>query len=363
MATPALLEGRLHLVRPGFRLDTGRFSLPLQGITAIFGPSGSGKSTLLRAVAGLEPTVGGELHAAGNCWLSASQHVPPRARRVGMVFQDAALFPHRDVLGNLQLAARWARLDDAARSITDVAARTSITGLLGQAVTTLSGGERQRVAIARALVGQPRLLCLDEPVSALDRAARSAMLGLLFTLSRDHALPMLYVTHAADEVERIADRVVFMDAGRIRAALPLAEALAQPDSPLFADEGPVSVLHGRLEHDPASGLARFLHETTSGRVELQLQADALSSAATTRLRVRARDVAIARRPLLESSLLNQLPATLLAVHAHGERRVLALRLEDGQALLAEISRHSAERLALSPGEPLHALVKSVALGD
>lgn len=362
MPAPASLDGHLTLARPGFRLDTGAFTLPLQGITAVFGPSGCGKSTLLRVLAGLEATARGELRAGGEQWLSSAGHVPARQRRVGLVFQHAALFPHRDVRGNLTLAARWARCADIPRALAEVAERTGITALLGQRVATLSGGERQRVAIARALLGHPRLLCLDEPVSALDRAARTAMLAFLTELCRDHALPMLYVTHAAEEVERIADRVVFMAGGRICAVQSLTDALADPASPLFADDGPVSVLQGRLE-PVGPGLHGFRNAGPDGVIELLLIADGPASAGSPRLRVRARDVAIARQPVADSSLLNQLPASLLAVHPRGERHVLGLRLDDGQTLLAEISRVSAERLSLRIGERLHALVKSVALGD
>ncbi len=362
------LEGALRLQRSGFRLDTGPFSLPLDGITAVFGPSGSGKSTWLRAIAGLEPSCRGQLRAGEVVWHDDARQLPSRARGVGMVFQDAALFPHRDVLGNLRLATRWAARDDAASAIADVATQTGIGALLGHRVGALSGGERQRVAIARALLARPRLLCLDEPLSALDRPARASLLELLTTLCREHRLPMLYVTHAAEEVERIADRVVCMQGGQIIAIESLASSLTRPDSPLFADDGAVSVLHGALEpqadaEHAREGLRHFVHANEHGHIRFALLADQRLPTGLRRLRVRARDVAVARQALADSSLLNQLPATLLALHADGTRCLLTLRLADGQTLLAEISRHSAERLGLRAGDALHALVKSAALGD
>jgi molybdate transport system ATP-binding protein len=233
-----------------------------------------------------------------------------------------------------------------------------VADLLDQSVTTLSGGQRQRVALARALLAQPRLLCMDEPLSALDWRAKAELLALIDTLARETGIPVLYITHAPQEVERLADRVIFMQDGRIERIETLHEALARPDSPLFAEEGPVSVLQGRLSAPDADGLTAF--GNASLRLRLSLPPTACPSA--TRLRVLARDVSLATLQPQGLSILNQLPITITALHPDAPGRVAVVcQLADGQTLLAEITRYSCQLLALTPGMAAFALIKSVAL--
>jgi molybdate transport system ATP-binding protein len=352
-----MIEGQLTLKKGNFTLQSGAFAFAAQGISVLFGRSGSGKSTLLRAIAGLDGDTRGQLSFNGETWQNQAWRLPTTRRNIGFVFQDAALFPHLTVRGNLDYACRRAPTASA-DALHKMAERVGIVHLLDQAVTTLSGGERQRVAIARALLSQPRLLCMDEPLSALDWQARAELLSLIDALAQETGLPVLYITHAPREVERLASRVIFMVDGRIERIETLREALARPDSPLFEQEGPVSVLQGRLQSTDAHGLATF------GNAALQLRLSLASGAnpSATRLRVLARDVSLATLQPQGLSILNQLPVTLSALHPGAPGRVTVVcQLADGQALLAEITRYSCEALGLRPGMQAFALIKSVAL--
>jgi len=352
-----MIEGNLTLKKGNFALQTGAFAFPAQGVSVLFGRSGSGKSTLLRAIAGLDADTRGTLRFKGETWQNQAWRLPTTQRHIGFVFQEAALFPHLNVRGNLDFACQRAPAA-AADALAKIAARVGISQLLDQAVSTLSGGERQRVAIARALLAQPRLLCMDEPLSALDWRAKAELLALIDALAQETGLPVLYITHAPLEVERLAGRVIFMADGRIERIETLRDALARPDSPLFDEEGPVSVLQGSLLGTDEHGLASFGNTTL--RLHLSLAPGARPSAS--RLRVLARDVSLATVQPQGLSILNQLPITIAAIHPGATGRVTVVcQLADGQQLLAEITAYSCQTLALKPGMQAFALIKSVAL--
>ena len=194
-----------------FDLDVA-FDLPDAGVTALFGPSGSGKTTVLRCLAGLE-RLAGELIVGDEVWQDARRLLPPHRRRIGYVSQGGALLPHVSVRGNLAYAIR--RAPAGTFAFDDIVARTGIAGLLDRAPSRLSGGETQRVAIARALLVQPRLLLMDEPLSALDAEARGDLLAMIEALLADIAVPVFYVSHDAAEVARIASRTIRLRGGRI----------------------------------------------------------------------------------------------------------------------------------------------------
>jgi molybdate transport system ATP-binding protein len=354
-----MIEGQLNLELGSFQLQSGAFAFDTQGITVLFGRSGCGKSTLLRAITGLDHNTRGMLRFNGERWQDGASCLPTPQRNIGFVFQDAALFPHLTVRGNLTYAIKRAPAQTI-EALQQLAERVGIAHLLDQAVTTLSGGERQRVAIARALLSKPRLLCMDEPLSALDWRAKAELLTLIDELAHETGVPILYITHAPMEVERLATRVVFMADGRIERVETLREALARADSTLFDEEGPVTVLHGVLRPRDSDGLMSFGNE----RVTLRLVASAVNidRGKSTRLRVLARDVSLAISEPQGLSILNQLPITIAAIHPHDNGRVtVACQLADGEILLAEITHYSMLKLGLALGQPAFALIKSVAL--
>jgi molybdate transport system ATP-binding protein len=363
-----MIEARLQLSRPGFELDVD-LRLPESGITALFGPSGCGKTTVLRALAGLERATG-RVALGPEVWQDDARRawLPTHCRPVGYVIQEAALFPHLTVRGNLDYARRRSPPGAANGPVSDfsleaVVALLGIAPLMARRPGTLSGGERQRVAIARALATAPRLLLMDEPLAALDAARKAEILPYLERLHRQLRLPVIYVTHALDEAALLADHLVLMRAGRVQASGPLAELMSRPDLPLGPnDEAGVVIEAAVLEHDAAYGLSRLGFEGG------QLWTVRAHAAPGERLRVRvlARDVSVARQAPAQTSVLNLLPVVLQSLQwGHGAQASTALlRLQlPGSAvhLLARVTRRSVDLLALRPGEALFAQVKGVAL--
>jgi molybdate transport system ATP-binding protein len=350
-----MLDIQTTLVREHFTLYIPQLSLPSTGVTALFGRSGSGKSTLLRILAGLEKQALGRIQFNDQLWQDGKQFVPPQARSVGVIFQDGALFPHMTVRQNLQFALLRAPLT---QDLVDVAARCRIDHKLDAPVPTLSGGEKQRVAIARALLSSPQLLLLDEPLSALDTATKKEILPFLEELKSELGLPMIVVTHAPAEVERLADRVVFLRDGQVDCVETLQQALARADSPLFADEGASSVLMAQVDVlDAGDGLSRLRLDGT----DCALWIPKVDHLGGFRVRVMAKDVGIGLTAPQDSSLLNVLKATIERIELQDTMRVLlALRIGE-QKLFAQISQRSLRQLALSEGIQVFALIKAVAL--
>ena len=348
------LSIQTKLVRDHFTLDIPELTLPPTGVTALFGRSGSGKSTLLRVLAGLENKAVGRIQFNDQVWQDGKQFMPAQARGVGVIFQDGALFPHMTVRQNLQFAlARAPRSQD----LVEVASRCRIDHKLDSPVPTLSGGEKQRVAIARALLSAPQLLLLDEPLSALDTATKKEILPFLEELKDSLNLPMIYVTHAPAEVERLADRVVFLQQGRVDQVETLAQALSRADSPLFADEGASSVLMAQVATLQAGdGLSCLTPVST----QCSLWLPEVAHAGNYRVRIMAKDVGISLSEPINSSLLNVLKVTIERVEPTEQSALLTLRLGE-QPLFAQISLRSLRQLQLSVGVQVYALIKAMAL--
>lgn len=354
------LRASLTLQRSGFALNCDNLCISTQGITVIYGPSGAGKTTLLRAIAGLENHASGTVYFRDKCWQGNNIFVPTAQRNVGFVFQDAALFPHLSVRGNLNYALKRCPQGQPSQ-LQSTAHRVGLEGLLERPISVLSGGEKQRVAIARALLSCPQLLCMDEPLSALDWSSRNELLTLIESLAHETKIPVLYVTHTPREVERLASRIVFMQNGSIARCESLQDALANPHSPLFDEEGPLCVLEGITQYDEEDALLVF---RTEGGVRLRMATNTHTTRSQTRLRILARDVSIALNEPEGISILNQLPSTIHALTPQGDGRILVhLRLSDGQILYSQITAFSANRLKLQAGQSVFALVKSVALID
>ncbi|MDE2400126.1 MAG: molybdenum ABC transporter ATP-binding protein [Burkholderiales bacterium] len=378
------MELRLKLAYPGFSLEVD-LTLPGRGVTAIFGPSGCGKTTLLRCVAGLNRAPVGRVAVAGQVWQDETPtsetpaiFVQPHKRAVGYVFQDARLFDHLDVRGNLLYGMKRAGVSVKGSEFDQIVAWLGLTSVLARRPQHLSGGERQRVALARALLTRPQCLLMDEPLSALDAQRKNEILPYLERL-RDHVnLPVLYVSHATDEVARLADHLVLMDAGRVTACGPLTELMSRLDLPLTHADDAGAVLEASVtEHDAADGLSQLTlageHLTGPGREPHTLWVGLSPHPVGHRVRARvlARDVSIALTRFKGSSILNILPATIEAMRPDGVGTVmLSLRLghygvldtrRDAPSLLARLTKRSCDQLQLQPGRSVFAQVKGVAL--
>ncbi len=355
------LDARLAADLGAFTLDV-RFTAPPRGVTALFGPSGCGKTTVLRCVAGLTRVPSGELRLDDTVWQDARTFLPPHRRPVGYVFQEASLFPHLSVRRNLLYGQRRAATD-AGIAFDEVVALLGLERLVDRRPARLSGGERQRVAIGRALLSQPRLLLMDEPLSALDRFSKDEILPYLERLHRRLSIPALYVSHDLSEVERLADHVVLLAEGRVRASGPLATLATRLDLPLSRAAGAAAVLDGTVaEVDTAHGLSRL---TVAGG-SLWVPGAAWAVGTRHRLRVPAQDVSLVVGPPARSSILNVLPGVIHAADDTAEggclRVVVGLgEAGTGEALLAAITRRSWHHLGLSVGQPVHVQVKSVGL--
>ncbi len=355
----AVLRGALKLQLGQFKLDSRAFELPLQGVTVLFGRSGSGKSSLLRALSGLDKHTQGELHFANQCWQDGNWALVTQKRNIGFVFQDAALFPHMNVRQNLMYALKRLPQGVQAPDFDEIVQRIGIADKLQRDVNSLSGGEKQRVAIARALLQRPQILCMDEPLSALDWRSKAEMLSLIEEVAETYQIPLIYITHSPAEVERLADRIVFMREGRIERIETLQEALARPDSPLFDDEGAVSVLQGR-----SLAIENGLRPVEMGEDILWLSDTTEVHKEKVRVRVVAKDVSLALSDPQQLSIMNHLPAEVLELIPEDNQRMLVrLALQDGQKLFSEITKSSAIRLGLKEGTKLFALIKSVAIAE
>ncbi|WP_340109557.1 molybdenum ABC transporter ATP-binding protein [Pikeienuella sp. HZG-20] len=347
----------IRLAYPGFDLDF-QAEIAGRGLTALFGPSGCGKTTVLRTLAGLEPNAAGRVSYNGEIWQDAKTFLPPHRRGVGYVFQDARLFPHLTVAGNLAYAERRARRAGRRPAYDQVVAALALAPLLARRPGGLSGGERQRVAIGRALLTAPRILLLDEPMAALDEGRKEEVTPYIEALRETATTPILLVSHSLTEVARLASDIVVMREGRALRAGPLDELLADPGfAPVIGPSMAGAVLTGRVVAHHDDGLS----ELALGPARVFLPGVAAPVGATLRFRIRADDVILAVGPVSKLSALNILPAVVEDVHlGGGPGAMIALRVGD-QRLLARVTRRSLNALGLAPGAPCSAVVKSVAV--
>lgn len=352
----------LSLSHADFHLQV-ELNLPGRGITALFGPSGSGKTSLLRCVAGLERPAQGRIEINGECWQDGTRRhfLAPHKRALGYVFQEASLFPHLSVRGNLEYGQKRIAAGERRIDLDQAVQLLGIDHLLARDPATLSGGERQRVGIARALLTSPRLLLLDEPLAALDGKRKQEILPYLERLHDELDIPMLYVSHAADEVARLADHLVLLEQGHALASGPLEQLLARLDLPLAQGDDAASVLHARVcGHDAHYQLLEL--QLPNSELRLRLPHAPLPNGQDLRLKVPARDISLSLEPPGPSSIINRLPVRIVALVEAPQPAQVLVRLElAGQPLLARITRYSRDQLDLHAGQTLWAQFKAVAL--
>lgn len=347
---------RLRSVRVAFDL-----ALADAGVTVLFGPSGAGKTTIIRALAGLERIEAGEIRADGEVWDDGGRSfVPARRRRVGLLFQDQALFPHLDVAANVAYGLRRMPRAERARRVARALDACAIAGYERRAVPELSGGQAQRVALARALAPEPRLLLLDEPFSGLDDPTRVRLRAELRRLVRETGVPALVVTHDRDEAVALGDRLVVLIEGRIHQVGVPSEVFDRPaDLDVAAAVGMDTIVPARLVDD-----ARPVHgaQAVVDVGAVRLLADVSRSGLPRDLAVclRAGDVGVAepgRRPADPAT--NVVPTRVVAVEEAAE--LLRVRLDAGFPLVCLLTRHDARRVPLAPGSAVDAVIPAAAV--
>ncbi|WP_263141188.1 molybdenum ABC transporter ATP-binding protein [Pseudomonas sp. RIT-PI-AD] len=354
------IEARLRVDYPGFSLDVD-LCLPGRGITALFGHSGSGKTTCLRCVAGLERSRG-QLKVGGETWQDSARglFLPTHRRPLGYVFQDARLFEHLDVRDNLRYGLKRVPASQRRVALEQASELLGLDHLWARRPAHLSGGERQRVGMARALLAGPRLLLMDEPLAALDLRRKQEILPYLERLHAELDIPILYVSHAPDEVARLADHLVLLEQGRVRASGPLGETLARLDLPLALEEDAGVVIEGRVgAYDVSYSLLRL---ELPGALHLLVAHAPAQAGHSMRCRIRARDVSLSLERQQDTSILNLLPVRVVEQMPADQPAHVLVRLDAaGTPLLARITRYSRDRLDLREGQRLWAQVKAVAL--
>lgn len=348
---------RLPLAAFELRLD---LSWPGRGVTVLWGASGAGKTSVLRAIAGLTRPVEARIEVAGQCWQDsqAGLWVPPHRRRAGMVFQEASLFEHLDVRGNLDYGLKrsgtpWRDLDAAIELL-------GIGSLLDRRVVALSGGERQRVALARALTTSPRVLLLDEPLASLDAARKREVLPYLQGICAHLKIPVVYVTHAMDEMVRLADQVVVMQSGQAIAHGPAREVFDHIAAQGWGlDDEPSTVLEGQVVEVDAQW---HLWRVQAQGLSVWIPQEGSAPGGRVRLRIAARDVSVTLEPAHSSSIQNRWPAVVQQIVPAAHPSQVLLQLQCAQTTLwARITARSAHHLQLAEGIGVWVQVKSAAL--
>ena len=356
------IHARFGLAHPGFTLDVD-LQLPGRGISALFGHSGSGKTTCLRCVAGLESPASGYLQVNGETWQDSAKGIwlPAHKRPIGYVFQDANLFPHLSVQRNLEYGLKRIPASERRVPLRQAVELLGIGHLLARLPDRLSGGERQRVGMARALLTSPRLLLMDEPLAALDLKRKQEVLPYLERLHDELDIPILYVSHAPDEVARLADHLVVLDEGRVRASGALQETLLRSDLPFIFEDDAEAVIEGHVGHHDA--IYDLLDVSLNGSAaSLRLPHGPLPNGRAVRIKIKARDVSLSLQRAEGSSVLNLLPVQVLRwlELPNAAHRLVELQLGE-QRLIARITRYSFDHLGIQVGQALWAQVKSVSL--
>ena len=348
---------RFNIQRGGFTLNIDTV-VPETGVTAIFGPSGSGKTTLLRAIAGLEHADNGYLKVGDTLWQGNGVFLPTHQRKIGYVFQEPSLFSHLSVKGNLDYGLERAKDESSAVVVQQTIDLLGIEHLLKRMPWQLSGGEQQRVAIARALAANPSMLLLDEPLAALGDDQKAGILPYLESVYQQLDIPVLYVSHSRNEVARLADHMLLLDNGEIKASGKMSEIFTALDLPMAHQSRAESIIKASVSHyDEEFGLASVAF--LGG--QLSVAAEPLIVGSKVRLQVLARDVSITLEPQKNTSILNIIPVTIDAIVKESKSQMTVRLIADETALLSRITCKSAYNLNLKEGDNVYAQVKTAAL--
>ena len=330
------------------------------GVTALFGRSGAGKTTLVNLIAGLIRPDRGTIRLDDTVLVDTSRRiaVPPHKRAIGYVFQEGRLFPHMSVRSNLSYGRRFSSTRDRWGSLDELVALLDIGALLDRRPADLSGGEKQRVAIGRALMASPRLLLMDEPLASLDAGLKGEILPYIERLRDEMNLPIVYVSHAVEEVARLADTLVLLGDGKVIAAGSVNDVFSRLELRAYTGQFEASVvLHAPIvEQNSEAGLTTLAHG--AGRLTVPAMRGAVGTPA--RVRVRARDVALAVGEPGLISIRNRLSCTVSEIHPSAGTAVEVRLDAAGEPLIARITAAAAKELGLAPGQPVVALVKSTA---
>lgn len=356
------ISATLNIVYDDFQLQAN-LVLPGRGVSVLFGHSGCGKTTCLRAIAGLVRVEQGEVQVNAEQWQSwdGKVFVPTFERRIGYVFQEPSLFPHLNVDQNLAYAEKRVKAEPGVFKRDSILPLLGIDRLLNRYPSQLSGGEKQRVAIARALLTQPKLLLMDEPLSALDHARKQEFLPYLERLQRMWDLPIVYVTHSVQELARLADHVVLFNQGRIIASGSAQQIMSDAKfSHLFGEEmGSVfdTVVNRHCDK-------YVMTELECEGVTFKVPGEIAESGERQRCRILASDVGIALDEPVATTVLNRLPAKIVDIESKSVKTgevLVVLELGNHQSLLARVTIQSLHELNLHVGKHVWALIKAVAI--
>lgn len=334
-----------------------RFSAPAGGIIALFGRSGAGKTSIINMLAGLDRPDEGRIVVGGVPLFDSAKgiDVPPEKRRLGYVFQEDRLFPHMSVRRNLTygMKRKSGEIDFG-----QIVRLLDLEALLHRVPATLSGGEKQRVAIGRALLASPRLLLMDEPLASLDGPRKAEILPFIEQLRDEFEIPIVYVTHAVEELVRLADTLVIVSDGAVAAVGAVEALMSRLDlRPLTGRYEAGAVLTVSVEsHDVESAVSYLAFDD----MRLTVPMADLPIGQELRVRIRARDVSLALRPPEDISILNAFPGVVTEIGDRRDGQVDVL-VDIGPTLWARVTRLAATRLGLAPGRRVYALVKAVAI--
>ncbi len=344
-----------------FNLDVD-LTLPSRGISVLFGPSGCGKTTILRCIAGLHKAQNAHIEFAKQVWQSSAIFEKTHRREIGYVFQDPCLFPHLSVKQNLcfGLERQPIPIESAPIQWNEIVQLLGLTHLLSRMPKHLSGGEKQRVAIGRALLTQPKVLLMDEPLSALDQNSKSDIIPYIENISKRLAIPIIYVTHAQTEVESLADYIVLLEKGAVVAQGGIKSMMQDLSSPLSHLNDAGALVDAQVvDYDEAYDLTE-LKITPNQSLSIPGKIGDLNS--VKRIKIAANHISLSRTLANDSTIINRLPATIIEIDIESVSQcIVRLRLDEQVELLARITCRSRDQLALTPGEQIYAQIKGVSL--